>query len=64
MTFDWQNATALLAAFTAGGYLIRRGWLALRHKRAGCGGCGNCASAAAAKTFVVIQLQPSSRPGK
>ncbi|HJS08738.1 MAG TPA: hypothetical protein VJ809_13805 [Pirellulales bacterium] len=57
MTIDWQDAMALVAAATAGGYLLWRVWLALRRKRAACGGCSNCTAAADTKTIVTIDLR-------
>jgi hypothetical protein len=60
MTFDWQDAFALLAATAAGGYLLWRGWLVLRRKRAGCGSCGSCPSSEGTKTIVTIDLRKRS----
>jgi hypothetical protein len=50
MTFDWQDAIALVAAAAAASYLARRGWLAIKRKRAACGGCGSCPASAGTKT--------------
>jgi hypothetical protein len=57
MTFDWQDAIALLAAAAAGSYLIWRGWLTVKRKRAGCGGCSTCPSSEGTKTIVTIDLR-------
>jgi hypothetical protein len=57
MTFDWQNATALLAVAMAAAYLARRAWLAVRRRRAGCGGCQSCPAAASTQTIVTIELK-------
>ena len=63
MSFDWQDATALIAVIAASGYLARRVWFALVRKRSGCGACGTCPAATSAeKTVVVIDLRFSKRP--
>jgi hypothetical protein len=60
MTFDWQDAIALPAAAAAGAYLLWRGWLALKRKRAGCGGCNSCPATEGTKKIVTIDLRKSS----
>ena len=63
MIFDWQNAIALTAVATAAAYLARRSWLAIQHKRAGCGGaCATCPSSGTAKTLVAIDLNSPKQP--
>lgn len=64
MSFDWQDAMALIAVAVAGGYLARRSWLAISRKRAGCGGCGSCASSSGGpKNLVTIELPRKTQPG-
>lgn len=60
MTFGWQDVIALVAAAAASSYLLRRAWLTLARKRAGCGGCNTCPSSGGAKTIVTIDLRKQS----
>ena len=63
MSFDWQDATALVAVIAAFGYLARRAWFALARKRSGCGACGTCPSSTSTeKTVGVIDLRLNKRP--
>ncbi len=52
---DFQQWLTVLAAMLATGYLIRRGWTALRGRGSGCGGCQGCSPDDASR-------QPLRRP--
>jgi hypothetical protein len=44
MFSNWQDIAALLVVAAAGAYLMWRGWLVLKRRRAGCGACSTCPS--------------------
>ncbi len=57
MVSNWQDITALFVVVIAAAYLVWRGWLVLRRRRAGCGACSTCPSdESSGKPLVTIEL--------
>jgi hypothetical protein len=66
MQFDWQNVLIAAVLLAAAGYVLVRGWRAVRGKKtAGCGGCGTCPSTPSksnpARADALLQIDPPPR---
>jgi attachment p12 family protein len=63
MTFDWQNAVALAVVIAAAGYLGRRAWQTVVHrKQGGCGACGNCSTEKSPAGAALVPLDSLTKP--
>jgi hypothetical protein len=57
MFATWQDFAALVIVVAACAYLLWRGWLVVKRRRAGCGACSTCPSSEAnGKPLVKLEL--------
>jgi len=65
MLTSWQTWLAALLCLLAAAYVLRRAWVAIAGKKAGCGsGCGSCANTKAATgnpAGPLLSIEPSDR---
>jgi hypothetical protein len=62
---NWQDIAAISIVAVACAYLLWRGWLVLKRRRAGCGACSTCPSSESSeKQFVTLDSRSGRQNGK